>query len=606
MPPLKRIGAGIHNCLNRTPRQDVTNGVMRRSRALISVLTLGLGLLAAAPAQATFHMIKVREVYPGPGDHTGFVMLQMYEEGENELSGHILTVYGPDGTLVHTATFAEGVANAANQSTILIGEANVGPVLRVAPDLEDSELDLRRAGGAVCWNSDGTPSDCVSWGDFAGDNLLSSSAGAPVAPGGIGPEQALLRTIAPGCPTFLEAGDDSDDSATDFAILDRSPNPRNNATPPTETPCIGAPPQASISTHPDAHSNSRTAAFTYGVPTATKIKCKLDNAPFGECPAAGRTFTNLADGTHSFQVFGENAAGAGPTASFTWTIDTVAPTSTIDTHPADPSPGQTASFAFHASEAALRLECSLTPQGGADSFSACVSPKTFNDLADGIYTFKLRATDLAGNVQSEPTAFSWEVDHTADDTTPPETTITAKPPDPSTSATATFAYASDEPGSSFECSLDGAPFAPCAATGVTYDGLADGPHTFRVRAIDASRNRNVDQTPAAYTFSVAARREPPREPPHEEAPRTLQTSLVGRPPKRTFDRTPTFRFRASVLGASFRCALDRGRFKPCRSPFTTPRLRPGRHTLAVRAVTRDAADPTPAKVTFKVLKRKVR
>lgn len=603
MPPLKRIGAGFHISLNPRPRHDVTHGVIRRRRALVPLLALGLGLIAAAPAQATFHHIKVREVFPGPGDHTGFVMIQMYEDGEKELMGHSLTVYGPDASLIHTATFDHNMANGANQSTALIGEANVATAFGVTPDLVDPGLNLPPAGGAVCWNAGGLPADCVSWGAFAGglqfEADTNTSAGSPAAPGGIGAGQALLRTIAPGCSTLLEPSDDSDDSATDFAILSPPPNPRNNATPPTEQPCAGLPPDTIIDEHPPTHSNSHTAAFTYGAPTSTKIECRLDAAPFGECPAAGRTFMNVTDGTHTFQARGVNASGPDQTpASFTWTVDTVAPTTTIDTHPVDPSPGQTAAFAFHASEAAQKLECSLTPQGGADSFSACTSPKTFTNLADGTYTFKVRATDLAGNVQSGSTEFGWHVDHTADDTTPPETTITTKPPDPSTSATAAFGYSSNEPGSSFECSLDSAPFAACAASGVTYNGLGNGPHTFRVRAIDASANRNVDQTPAAYTFSVSVPKETPRE---EPPPAPLQTSLVGKPPKRTPDRTPTFHFRANIPGASFVCAVDRGRFKACRSPFTTPSLRPGRHTFQVKAVAKDQADPTPVKVSFQVV-----
>jgi hypothetical protein len=427
--------------------------------------------------------------------------------------------------------------------------------------------------------------------------MLSSPAGAPVAPGGLGPSQAILRTITPGCATLLEPSDDSDDSATDFAILDNSPNPRNNASPPIETVCQGQVPDTAIDDHPDPRTNTRTATFTYAAAGATKFKCKLDAAPFGECPATGRTFMNVADGTHTFTVFGENAAGPDPTpATFTWTVDTVAPTTIIDTRPADPSPGATAAFTFHASEAAQRFECSLESQGGAPGvLAACTSPHTLKNLADSTYTFKVRATDLAGNQQVTPTQFTWRVDNGVADTTPPETTITTKPPDPSTSASAVFGYSSNEAGSSFECALDAAPFAACPATSITFNGLANGPHTFRVRAIDPSKN--VDQSPAAYTFSVAVPTGPPPPPP----PPTLQTSLVGKPLKRTSDRTPTFRFRASIPGASFQCAVDRGRFKACRSPFTTPSLRPGRHTFLVKAVAKDQADPTPVKVTFQVL-----
>lgn len=602
MPPLKRIGTGIHILLNQRSRHDVTHGVIRGRRVLIPILALALGLLVAAPAQATFHEIKVREVFPGTSnDHDGFVMLQMYSEDENHLEGHSLTVYDASGNLIHSAEFQQGVPNGANQSTILIGEANVDTLLRVAPDLVDKDLDLPAAGGAVCWNAGGSPADCAAWGNFTGGQAFeaetNTQVGNPAAPGGIGPAQAILRTIAPGCATMLEAADDTNDSATDFAIIENSVNPRNNATPPTEKPCLGSPSQASIDTHPASRANSHTASFTYSAQGATKFKCRLDNAPFGECPAAGRTLMNVGDGTHTFLVFGENASGAGPQASFTWTVDTVAPTTTIDTHPADPSPGAAPAFTFHASETAQKFECSIATEGGADSFSACTSPRTFNDLADGTYTFKVRATDLAGNLQATPTQFTWRVNNEVADTTPPETTITTKPPDPSTSPSAVFGYSSNEPGSSFECALDAAPFAACASTGITFNGLANGPHTFRVRAIDPSKN--VDQSPAAYTFSVAV-----EEPPHEEPPVAPQTSLIGKPLKKTSDRTPSFRFRASVAGASFQCAVDRGRFKACRSPYTTPSLRPGRHTFLVKAVANGLADPTPVKVSFQVLKKK--
>jgi hypothetical protein len=84
-----------------------------------------------------------------------------------------------------------------------------------------------------------------------------------------------------------------------------------------------------------------------------------------------------------------------------------------------------------------------------------------------------------------------------------------------------------------------------------------------------------------------------------------QTLLKGKPHRRTRDRTPTFRFAADETGVRFQCKVDRGRFRSCRSPFTTKRLGLGRHTFAVRA--RDDSgrlDPTPASYSFKVLAKK--
>jgi hypothetical protein len=556
------------------------------------------GLLFAPAAQATFHLIKVRELYAGQ-ENDSYVELQMFASGQSFLSGHSLTQYDASGTLVHKSTFAKGVTNSANQSTILIGDTEVQSKFGVAPDLVDSELSLPAAGGAVCWNAGGLPADCVAWGNFKGggafETATGTSAGSPASPSGITAGKAIRRTIEPGCPTLLEESDDSDDSAIDFSEV--TPAPRDNASPVTEKTCAGAP-NTAIDEKPPAASNSTSAAFTYEAPTATGYECKLDSATFASCPETGVEYTGLAEGSHTFQVRGFNASGPDPTpASYTWKVDTTPPTTTIDTHPKDPSPGTSASFKFHASETGSKFECSLSQGATPDSFSACTSGKTYSSLADGEYTFKVRATDLAGNQQLEPTAFSWTVDNSLGDTTPPETKLDFVPPDPSLSSTVSFTYESNEPGSSFECALDGAPFAACAASGVTYMGLANGPHSFQVRAIDPSAN--VDPTPAGYSFSVAV---PALAPPPLVPVASPQTLFAKKPPAKTRDRTPTFRFRSDLAGASFECAVDHGRFKPCRSPFTTKKLSFGKHSFAVRAVAGSLADTTPLKVGFKVIK----
>jgi hypothetical protein len=81
-----------------------------------------------------------------------------------------------------------------------------------------------------------------------------------------------------------------------------------------------------------------------------------------------------------------------------------------------------------------------------------------------------------------------------------------------------------------------------------------------------------------------------------------QTTLRRRPPKRSHDRTPTFRFAASEARAHFECRVDRERFRSCTSPFTTGRLTFGPHRFLVRAVGHDGAkDPTPAIYRFRVV-----
>ncbi|MGH9644260.1 MAG: hypothetical protein ACRD3Q_17790, partial [Terriglobales bacterium] len=66
----------------------------------------------------------------------------------------------------------------------------------------------------------------------------------------------------------------------------------------------------------------------------------------------------------------------------------------------------------------------------------------------------------------------------------------------------------------------------------------------------------------------------------------------------------TFTFTApGETGASFRCKLDKGPFKSCRSPKTYRHLKPGRHVFQVQAA--DAlgqADTTPAIKRFQIPK----
>jgi hypothetical protein len=89
---------------------------------------------------------------------------------------------------------------------------------------------------------------------------------------------------------------------------------------------------------------------------------------------------------------------------------------------------------------------------------------------------------------------------------------------------------------------------------------------------------------------------PPPPPPatHDTtAPRTTITRKT---------KTKLF-FKSSEPGSTFPCKLDKGKFKPCRSPYKLAHLKPGRHTLAVAAT--DAAgntDKTPAKRTFVIRK----
>ena len=195
----------------------------------------------------------------------------------------------------------------------------------------------------------------------------------------------------------------------------------------------------------------------------------------------------------------------------------------------------------------------------------------------------MRARDQAGNVDATPATRSFTVDTQA-----PNTTITSGPSGPTNDSTPTFGFSSSQSGSSFECRVDSAAFAPCSGPGATHTpttALSEGSHTFEVRAIDPAGN--VDPTPATRSFTVDI-----------QAP---DTTITSGPPNPTTDRTPTFTFTSTEAGSTFQCRLDSSNFAACSSPKTYSTQSFVSHTFQVRAI--DPAgniDPTPAAWTFTI------
>jgi Ca2+-binding RTX toxin-like protein len=86
-----------------------------------------------------------------------------------------------------------------------------------------------------------------------------------------------------------------------------------------------------------------------------------------------------------------------------------------------------------------------------------------------------------------------------------------------------------------------------------------------------------------------------------------QTRMSHRPPYILFAAKPrrsvAFVFTSSEAGSSFRCKLDRDRYRPCRSPRRY-RLTPGRHAFRVYAIDRAGnRDRSPALVKLRIRRR---
>jgi hypothetical protein len=231
--------------------------VRRVERAFIGALgaALAVSLIGAASASATFHLIKVREVFPGTvaQPDSDYLELQMYSPFQNQVQFGQLGVYNANGTSASTFMPASMAGSGDNQRTVLIGDSAFGTVFTpLSADFTDGALNLSPAAGAVCWPINSTPIDCVSWGAFTGNASLPSSAGSPLqgtgGSGAIADGKAITRSITAGCPTALEDSDDTNNSTGDFS--EGNPGPRPNsaailetlcAPPPGGTPPVGSP-----------------------------------------------------------------------------------------------------------------------------------------------------------------------------------------------------------------------------------------------------------------------------------------------------------------------------------------------------------------------------
>lgn len=133
---------------------------------------------------------------------------------------------------------------------------------------------------------------------------------------------------------------------------------------------------------------------------------------------------------------------------------------------------------------------------------------TLSAASDGLKTLRLWALDASGIISSVPAELSFQLDRNA-----PVVSITA-PMGAYRNTTATsFTFSADDNGGvieRFECSVDGAVFTLCASP--LAKTLAEGSHTFSVRAIDTASNTSttvthtltIDTTPPVVTFTTPA------------------------------------------------------------------------------------------------------
>ena len=199
---------------------------------------------------------------------------------------------------------------------------------------------------------------------------------------------------------------------------------------------------------------------------------------------------------------------------------------------------------FSSPQAGSTFEC--RQDGGEWTSVNCASPKSLTNLGEGQHTFEVRAVDPAGNRDATPVIHTWQVD-----TTPPKTSIASGPSGTTRSTSAVFAFTTTEPGtgSGFECRLDAAGWAPCSSP-LSISRLAQGPHTFRVRARDRAGNTDPSEAVRSWTVDTAP---PIAASPSRPRGAPVVDLAVGR-------RLTIGRFRSGITAKADRAGAFRSRF----------------------------------------------
>ena len=328
---------------------------------------------------------------------------------------------------------------------------------------------------------------------------------------------------------------------------------------------------------------TRTGAFTVdfdvvdgpdGAPA--EALCTLDGGPAERRAPGPNDFAVALEGPHTLTICGVDLVGLGSAECLdvAFTYDATPPHTVVTQHPPPESPDTHADLRFHAEPdgtVACTFDGAPVPCDGALSLS---------DLSEGEHIATFAASDAAGNVESPAVEVRWRIDVTA-----PDTRLLASPALVSNAANPGFTFDSDppgEPGVTFQCRVDAAPWVACTSP-LVLPGLQEGGHHLAVQASDPFGN--ADPTPAEYAWEIDTT--PP------------EAQILAGPAEIVAVSSVDFEF--GPPGATLTCQLDAAPPEPCFSTLHLDGLGEGGHTLRLTAT--DAAgntSPVPAVWVFAV------
>lgn len=309
-----------------------------------------------------------------------------------------------------------------------------------------------------------------------------------------------------------------------------------------------------------------TATDSAGPVTST---CQFDGGAIVGC-SSPYSFSGLGGGPRSVTIVSTDAVGNSSTTVRNFAVDATPPNTSITANPTANSNSAAPSFSFSATESPSTFECRLD----TGAWEACSSSKAYSGVPAGAHVFQVRASDQYGNVDATPATYSWNIDTAA----PPPPVISVPSTDIFTNDSTPSVSGSAEPNTLVRV-YDGAVQIGTAnvnssgAWAIGDPSLTDGAHSITARAYDAAGNISSDSVARVITVDTVN--------PVLEITGPAEEARVG-------SATPTITFSATDdAPVSITCSVDGGASTACTSPWTTPTLADGPHTIDLIAT--DAA-----------------
>jgi Tol biopolymer transport system component len=324
----------------------------------------------------------------------------------------------PDESFTVVLSAAERATLARTTAEATIEDDDAPPVLTVS-DVELPEGDLG-------------DTDAVLHLQLSAESGWTASVHAETADGTADADDYAARsttvTFAPGVTEQLVRvpvhGDTQEEPDEQFTLaLSAASHLTAPAGPTTVTirndDTSGKAPDTGITGDPAPIVNTPAPTFTFiGSVPRGQFECRVDGAAWAACTTPHRV-RPLVDGAHRFEVRALDGTLVDPTpAAHEFTVDTIAPATTITAGPRRVTADRTPQFTMTTDDPSARIECRL--DGAA--WRTCGTRWQAPELADGTHEFAARAVDQAGNADPTPAALSFRID-----TTPPQTSWGTKP-----------------------------------------------------------------------------------------------------------------------------------------------------------------------------------